>query len=383
MELTTRCPECETVFTVSMAQLQLRKGYIRCIQCAHIFDGFEAAVPAEPSQDGPRRAAAPAAVEPTLAPPLPPPVATGSAPESTSRATPTSGGGFFIPPPDQVRIDGPTPARPFSIGGGQGVRTEAAAEPQVPSVVRQRSDMRATPAAAGPSFTVSGARARQAATQRTEPGMGSDDPQADDVPFGHELDDQAGTGGALFVEPHVARRSGRHKPEFLSDRQRRRDWMAPVWAILSICGLVLLLLQGVYVYRSQLANNFPGLRPSLEAACERFGCQVPYERRIEAIAITGSALRSSGAPDGEMSNLVLEITLRNTHERPQEWPTLVLDLKDASGAIVARRNLAPEIWVPPSHRDGPFAAGSELATQLPITVRGLQANGYQLDKFFP
>src|SRR3546814_4179132 len=44
MDLTTRCPECGTTFSASLAQLQLRKGYIRCINCAHIFDGFDAVV---------------------------------------------------------------------------------------------------------------------------------------------------------------------------------------------------------------------------------------------------------------------------------------------------------------------------------------------------
>src|SRR5690606_31545883 len=44
MDLTTRCPECNTTFAASLEQLQLRKGYIRCINCAHIFDGFEAVV---------------------------------------------------------------------------------------------------------------------------------------------------------------------------------------------------------------------------------------------------------------------------------------------------------------------------------------------------
>src|SRR5690606_9016063 len=47
MDLTTRCPECGTTFSASLTQLQLRKGYIRCINCAHIFDGFEAVVSSE------------------------------------------------------------------------------------------------------------------------------------------------------------------------------------------------------------------------------------------------------------------------------------------------------------------------------------------------
>lgn len=40
MDLTTRCPRCGTVFEASLQDLQLRKGYIRCVQCAHIFDGY-------------------------------------------------------------------------------------------------------------------------------------------------------------------------------------------------------------------------------------------------------------------------------------------------------------------------------------------------------
>ena len=42
----TKCPQCGTVFPASLSQLQLRKGYIRCIGCANIFDGYEAVVPA-------------------------------------------------------------------------------------------------------------------------------------------------------------------------------------------------------------------------------------------------------------------------------------------------------------------------------------------------
>src|SRR5690606_15280436 len=45
MDLTTRCPQCGAEFPISLQQLQLRKGYIRCINCAHIFDAYEAVVP--------------------------------------------------------------------------------------------------------------------------------------------------------------------------------------------------------------------------------------------------------------------------------------------------------------------------------------------------
>lgn len=395
-----------------MEQLQLRKGYIRCIQCAHIFDGFEAAVPTEPAH-GRKRGA-------TASPPVAPrhKAAEGepaSHPAPESGTTPT----FIIPPPAADRVNGPAPAKPFTIGAGRDVAgpgmaphsipdvapvlaSKKASEPQMPSVLRERGSIRAVPSPSDPSFTISNPRHRDS-VRRDEPVLGThgatspiSGPQpgrdefleeqpftATDADTEPEFSDDAPADDYLYIEPRAGRRSDRYKPEFLADAQRRKDWLTPVWAVLILCGLVLLVMQGVFVYRAQLANSFPGLRPTLEAACQRMGCSVPYDRRIEAIAITGSALRSNAAPEGDVSTLTLEVTLRNTYERPQEWPTLVLDLKDASGTVVVRRNLTPAVWVPPELNDGPFEAGREITVQLPVTVRGLQANGYQLDKFFP
>ncbi|NYT22099.1 DUF3426 domain-containing protein [Alcaligenaceae bacterium] len=468
MELTTRCPQCETVFSVSLEQLQLRKGYIRCIQCAHIFDGFEAVVPSA-ARPGASIPAAPM-VEPTISEPAggrpaaepAPPHSSSSAPspaeprippiseagpaavEHTIPAglvaarpaeprlppdagkTPVRGQGVSARPaaepsigavPDRAQeggapggersagiyigdaapASGPTPARPFTFGPDPESRPASriparagsgSDEPSMPSVLRQRGDMPVTAPRGGTAFTISGGRpgsgrrsepafgaARPVSGGRDEPAVGGIRPDrpADDAP------PEEGSDDFLVIEP----RHGRRKPATFDGARPQRHWMTPVWAVLILCGLAVLAAQGVYVYRVQLANAFPALRPTLEEACARMACDVPYERRIDAIAITGSALRSNGAPQDGVSTLTLEVTLRNTHERPQEWPTLVLDLKDASGTVVVRRNLEPGVWVPAELRSGPFGAGSELTVQLPVSVRGLMANGYQLDKFFP
>lgn len=356
MELSTRCPECETIFPVSLEQLQLRKGYIRCVHCAHIFDGFEEAVPAE----GPRSATAP-----------------NSAP-----AQPFSIGATTTPPAARES------SREHSIPAAAPVVADSIQnEPRIPAVVRRRSDLRKSAVPGGPSFTIS-ERGWRAEAERDDPQVPVHGPVSEPG-FTAETVDEALHGAEtdnddyLYIEPRNTRRSARHQPDFMTDTRHGYGWMTPVWLILTIFGLVLLAAQGVYVYRAQLANSFPNLRPMLETACERLGCKVPYERRIEAIAITGSALRASGPPQDEVSQLVLEVILRNTYERPQEWPTLVLDLKDASGAVVVRRNMGPEIWVPEPLREGPFAANSEVKVQVPVAVKGLQANGFQLDKFFP
>src|SRR5690606_22711632 len=56
--------------TASLEQLQLRKGYIRCINCAHIFDGFEAVV--SPGADAARSAKEPSVRHDMPAPQEPP-----------------------------------------------------------------------------------------------------------------------------------------------------------------------------------------------------------------------------------------------------------------------------------------------------------------------
>ena len=354
MELSTRCPECETVFPVSLEQLQLRKGYIRCVQCANIFDGFEEAVPSDTAR------------------PVSP-----SAPAQPFSIGATRTPAVASEPPLEHSIPAVTSAPVDSMQN----------EPRIPAVVRQRSDLRKSSVPGTASFTIS-ERPMRVGVEREEPQVPVHGPAAPSQFTANRADEalhdaDADNDDYLYIEPRNTRRSAQHQPDFMSDVRSRRGWMTPVWLALSILGLMLLVAQGVFVYRAQLANSFPNLRPTLEAACESLGCAVPYERHIEAIAITGSALRSSGAPEGEVSQLILEVVMRNTYERPQEWPTLVLDLKDASGTIVVRRNMGPEVWVPEPLRSGPFAANREIKVQVPVAVKGLQANGYQLDKFFP
>ena len=115
--------------------------------------------------------------------------------------------------------------------------------------------------------------------------------------------------------------------------------------LLFVLLLILLAAQAVYVYRAGIARMVPALRPALERACEPLHCRVPYARDIARIAITGSALkaadadadaaaaRSAGGQESADQHFVLHATLRNQAEQPQEWPTLVLDLKDAAGTL--------------------------------------------------
>ncbi len=305
----------------------MRKGYIRCINCASIFDGYESVVSGEDGSD-----AAPDA-----------PTSGGREPAAWQEA---AAPGFTA--------DGPSPRVVRQRSRGEGgpfvsIPSEPAAPMDEPDF-HVGSPIHARPEPVFSAAPVSGERGFYM------------EPKAPDVNAG-------------FDTPHYRRSSG---------------LMQLVWQLLVLLAALLLAAQLVYVYRAQLANSVPMLRPTLERACDALSCAVPYSRDITAISITSSSLRAGlvdgtvpqageAAPGGDM---LLTFTLRNTLRKPQEWPTIVLTLTDAAGAMVVRKNLASDAYLPPEMQDQPFGASSEITVRLPLLLNGRKVNGYQLEKFF-
>jgi hypothetical protein len=196
--------------------------------------------------------------------------------------------------------------------------------------------------------------------------------------------------GGIYVEPRrdgADAASGSGAADFIGPE--RPAWYGIVrvfWSVLIAAGLVLLLAQLLYVYRAQIANTVPVFRPVLERACEPLHCKVPYTRRIDLISIMSSSLRAVAPADkgqeAASDSMMLQLTMRNRHDKPQEWPTLVLDLTDFSGTLVVRKNLPPQLYLPSETLQHPFAPSSEITVSVPIGLQGQKINGYQLAKFF-
>src|SRR6185312_11217785 len=138
------------------------------------------------------------------------------------------------------------------------------------------------------------------------------------------------------------------------DPESRGAWRGMV----RFLGWLLLGLLGV-AFVAQLAYAPPGSAPPPAAATRGTGAGTPQP----------------------IQHFVLQVTLRNQLDRPQEWPTLVLDLKDGSGALLVRRNLSPAEYLGPAMTGRPFAASSEALLRIPLALEGVRINGYQLDLF--
>ena len=179
---------------------------------------------------------------------------------------------------------------------------------------------------------------------------------------------------------------GRTEPEFLVEDEPVNVFTRALWAIACVAALVLLLGQLVYVYRNELATLSPSLRTMISSACARIGCDVHFVRHLDKITIDSSSLQQVGsvAQEGQPTELQLSLSMRNRLDKAQSWPSLRLELNDASGTVLVRKEIAAHQYLPSTLVDQPFAPGQEVSLILPLTVApGLSINGFQVHLFYP
>lgn len=445
MALTTRCPQCGTTFKLVADQLRIRNGLVRCGVCASVFDGREYLDEAldpqatyassttsgrytQPNVESGARGRIPAAA-PVAAPAAAPLVTPAAAPVAAPAAAP-------VVTPAATPVVAPA-AAPFVSSGSTSVDAavsryapDAWSEPEAPvqrsaaaapDVLRTRASAPFRAERDEPVWRADGyapvssehaydSRAHEEPAAN-RPGDAHDD--EDDVrqpyqaaaardrfygerkttngprePGLHKpLDDESAVRGeprTRYVDDY---HSGRTPPSFMDEgAQAHQAQRSRLWGVGCLILAVVLLGLLLHTYRNQVAASFPTLRPALEAACRPLGCSISYERRIERISIMSSSLR---APPGGASaaadthELVLTVVMRNRYNAPQPWPALSLELKDLADRVVVRKVLYPKDYLPGEVASQPFGANAERRLAVPISVRNVQVNGYQIDKFFP
>lgn len=161
---------------------------------------------------------------------------------------------------------------------------------------------------------------------------------------------------------------------------------APPPARRGLTGLAIGLLSGMlaaqllYLFRADLAREWPSLRPVLVNACRALDCTVELPHIAGLISVESSDLQSE---PGKTANLVLNATIRNRAPHPLAWPHLELTLTDARDRPLVRRVLTPQDWFPGADLEQGFAAGRDIAVTLPFSADGLGATGYRIYAFYP
>lgn len=197
-------------------------------------------------------------------------------------------------------------------------------------------------------------------------------PEPEDEAQAEETDETEEAADS-YAEPSFIRQGRR--------RQRLGRTMRLTMSIGSVLLLFVLLAQGTYVYRDQIAARFPTVKPALQAMCDRIDCVVGLPQQIDAVAIESSELQTV-SPDSQ--TLTLTVLLRNLSDVAQAWPHLELTLNDNGERPVVRRAFAPSEYLPEGVNPRPgFPARSEQPVRLFLEPDAVKASGYRVYLFYP
>ena len=160
-----------------------------------------------------------------------------------------------------------------------------------------------------------------------------------------------------------------------------RPPLSRAWAFGVVLLAVLLAVQALYAFRSQLAQRYPTTRPWLESACASIGCTVPWVNEESALKLEDSELLEV---PGKPNQIALSARIRNLSRAAQEFPHLELTLTDLTGQTAVRRVLRPMDYLGRMPVTGEvMAPGSEALVSLRLETTRVKATGYELLLFYP
>jgi len=167
----------------------------------------------------------------------------------------------------------------------------------------------------------------------------------------------------------------------LDATKKRKEKHTGPWIAGSLLLLIILLAQGVYFFRVELAANQPGLKPALISYCRLLQCTVPLPQKADLMSIESSDLE---ADPSQASVIALNALLRNHAPYTQAYPNLELTLTDAQDKPLARRTFRPAEYLKPDddEKQG-LAANRELNVKLNLDTTDIKPSGYRLFLFYP
>ena len=427
MALATTCPRCQTAFRVVPDQLKIRRGLVRCGNCRHVFSGLDslryvgdAGVPAAGSD-----AATGANPPPVSAP-------TASARQSAGLQSP----GPLAPSPQPPQPDRPLPADfdaplegPETLMIVDTMATaerleglSATAEPIVPreSVSQHRSrpstiddvelegldtiDLHDDRSYASPDLPDPSADTRDRSTpadpaEPVDPGDPVDSALSatDAAPSAiaptpsaagrvESIDDHPEAWSAAVLAPGAADRRDDGGPaeavDFFAPPSRAGGFVSRANAVAALASVVLgltLLLQLGVAARDWLGATVPGFEAVLSAIGSSTGISIEAPRALAAITLESFDVHAGAAPDA----LVMNALLRNRADHRVRWPSMELSLTDAGGALIVRKVIGPDDYLPAGQARAGAPASRELPLQVALETVGIQPAGYNVQLFYP
>lgn len=381
----TQCPSCQTRFRVTDDQLNVAGGLVRCGRCSHVFNALEALDAPPPPPAHPAPAAPPMTPPPEppkddfelelpdfdpigapdLAPPQPGPAPMQAPPASAFAEV-------ALPEPEPPAEGEPS----WPAGQEAAVSTE-----DLDAFQRALNDAMHPPVApiGNPFDTEHGDHAEPAPAARRNPR--AELPEAPVYREEFAVPAEPKPGFTTAAKPAKPKKPWPKLQLKVDWRRWGKRLLNTAFALLSVAGVLALIAQLTYFNRTRIAAEVPELRPTLEKACARLGCAVPWPTDADLIRTEWSEM--SFIPDH--SNLIqLAATLKNHAPYPQAFPIMELTLKDSEDQILVRRSFTPDDYLKPDDRKlGRFNPNSEVKVVIRLDVGKMKTMGYSLFWYYP
>ena len=176
-------------------------------------------------------------------------------------------------------------------------------------------------------------------------------------------------------------------PAFLRERRRAPAWLRALVAIFALLAALALLGQGAYVYRAEIAAEFPALRSPLATVCaalpDPLRCEVGLPRHITPLRVVSADLQP-----GEGGNFNLVVAIHNDDALPMAYPALDVILTDAHTQVLIRRVINADEYLS-AHRDAAdrrrvgLVGNAETSITVPMHIADEGVVGYTVGIFYP
>ncbi len=148
----------------------------------------------------------------------------------------------------------------------------------------------------------------------------------------------------------------------------------------SLALLILLCVQLIYFYRTELAIAIPSARSFLEKSCDLLQCEVHLPKYSALLSLESSELRVN--PNHQAEIVTLLATIRNHAPFQQAWPELRLTLTDLDDQAIASRILLPSDYLNDNKLPQFFTPDSEIEIKIYFDNSELKAMGYRLELIY-
>ncbi|MGB8337982.1 MAG: DUF3426 domain-containing protein [Burkholderiales bacterium] len=369
--MNTTCPKCSTSFRVTSEQLAAREGKVRCGRCTHVFNGFmylgtpieplaERSLPKRPAEAPPKTPE----IKDVEAPPISilPDMAQSALLDYKEKALPDK----FLP-------DVPADYSSFSVFQPTFPDNPVVDLPDLPAY--DPAPKKVHPASIESFSPYAAPIPHPAHTQKTPPLSPISQSYADDADadtrdplidyFKEDADDDIDFDGPTLFDD-------------AANKYAKTHWS---WVLGSMLLFFAAALQALYLFRVEVAQALPDVRPLMVQACGFLNCEIGLPQNSELLSIESSDLVADPQRPDEIE---LRATLRNRARHVQAYPNLDFNLTDAQDEILVKRIITPATYLkPPEAQRVGFAPNSEVNLKLQFKTHDVKPAGYRLLLFYP